>query len=211
MSFTGILERDFDILLNLDPLSLMYVCRVNTYVNDICRDDYFWRQKVDRDYGEEVVRLKPSEETFQQQWNRLHRLDPMNSQVAARGYLDELTVLEKSGNLPDQDDVYYAVKGGHIHVLDWLAQRGFVPDEEAVNEAVINGNIDILNWLEQRDYQFDWRTANLAAWYCQIAVLNWLEKRRILPTTEGANAANESCSSNILDWLAERDIFPDED
>ena len=213
MSLTGIPERDFDILLDLDSASLINACQVSNYVNAICHDEYFWRQKVKRDFGDDVAQLKPVEETFRYQWNRLLKLNRTNPQVAARGYPDELTVLEKSGYVPGQDDVYYATREGHLPVLQWLAQRGLLPNEEAVDQAFINGHVRVLDWLESRGYQFnlDSNAANNAAWYCQIEVLNWLERRGILPTKSGANAAYQYCTPETLDWLAARGIFPDEE
>lgn len=42
-------------LLRLDPVSLQYMCRVNRYYADICRDDIFWKRKVRIDYPDEKL------------------------------------------------------------------------------------------------------------------------------------------------------------
>ena len=44
--FTGVKDIDFKILEELDDSDLTNVCVVNTYLNDICKDETFWRNRL---------------------------------------------------------------------------------------------------------------------------------------------------------------------
>ena len=44
--FTGVKDIDFKILEELDDSNLTNVCVVNTYLNDICKDETFWRNRL---------------------------------------------------------------------------------------------------------------------------------------------------------------------
>ena len=44
--FTGNKDTDFEILQRLDDKDLSQFCLVNTYVNNLCRDEKFWRNRV---------------------------------------------------------------------------------------------------------------------------------------------------------------------
>ena len=44
--FTGVKDIDFKILQELDDVDLTNICLVNTYINDICKDETFWRNRL---------------------------------------------------------------------------------------------------------------------------------------------------------------------
>lgn len=46
LSLTGIYEIDLEILLQVPDESLPSICRTNSYINNICNDEYFWGQKL---------------------------------------------------------------------------------------------------------------------------------------------------------------------
>lgn len=48
LPLTGIYEIDLSILLEIPDKSLPSICRSSTYINNICKDEYFWRQKLVR-------------------------------------------------------------------------------------------------------------------------------------------------------------------
>lgn len=52
MDLTGIPEIDQVILLNLDYPSLNRVCQSNRYLNTLCMDDLFWKEKFIHDFGQ---------------------------------------------------------------------------------------------------------------------------------------------------------------
>lgn len=47
---TNIPEVDFKILLYLDNKTLNAICRANTYINSLCNDEYFWDQKLEKEF-----------------------------------------------------------------------------------------------------------------------------------------------------------------
>src|SRR5665648_1245204 len=101
MSFSQLpLERVVDILLDLDDSSLGRTCQTDAYVNSICRDDWFWRLKVERRFGTNVSQHKPQIETFFQQYRYLLRTGDPNEE-SQDGRLDALIVLDQRGVRPN--------------------------------------------------------------------------------------------------------------
>lgn len=47
---TGIPEIDFNILLSLSDEDLMELCYIDTYINTLCNDNYFWFLKIKQIY-----------------------------------------------------------------------------------------------------------------------------------------------------------------
>ena len=48
----GILEADVPILLSMSDAELGHNCRLNSYVNRLCHDDYFWQLRLEKYYPE---------------------------------------------------------------------------------------------------------------------------------------------------------------
>jgi hypothetical protein len=49
--FTGQKDVDFIILQKIDDLELSNLCVINSYVNDLCKDETFWRNRLLSKYG----------------------------------------------------------------------------------------------------------------------------------------------------------------
>ncbi len=49
--FTGVPEMDHKILLRMDYDSLRNSCMSNPEINLICQDEYFWKLKIEHDFG----------------------------------------------------------------------------------------------------------------------------------------------------------------
>lgn len=49
-------EINYNILLSLPLNSVLTMCQVNRYYNDICKDDFFWKEKTLYDFG---VKTRP--------------------------------------------------------------------------------------------------------------------------------------------------------
>ena len=207
MSFTEVQDTDRLLLVQLNYRSLLNACQVDAYLNSICRDDHFWMLKVNHDFGPEVLKWKPSSETFRQQYDYLYWVvDPVYAVAAGR--LDALIVLEQRGILPNDYGANLAARAGHLHVLEWLEKRDILPDEGGADEAAREGHLHVLEWLAQRNILPAVRSANRAAGKGQIQVLEWLAKKGILPTVWAANEAAREGNLDVLNWLAERGIYP---
>ena len=94
LPFTGVVELNWEILLDLDYQALARACQVNKKINKICQDDRFWKEKVRRDFG--VDQYKPEEITYQQQYRELIEAKDYISAIQ-KGRSDVLIALEKKG------------------------------------------------------------------------------------------------------------------
>jgi len=175
------LERVVDILLSLDDASLGRVCQTDTYVNSICQDDWFWRLRVERRFGAEVVQHKPRDETFFQQYQYLLRTSDPNEE-SWKDRLDALMVLNQRGVRPSVLGVNWAAVDGHLQILDWLWTRGVRPGVLGANLAARNGRLQVLDWLDQRGVRPDVHGADWAEAKGQTQVLQWLAQRGVYPS-----------------------------
>jgi len=57
-------------LVTLDPKSLQAACRSSKEFSNVCKDDYFWYQKVTHDYGEVVKR-----DTWKKTWINMRKYE----------------------------------------------------------------------------------------------------------------------------------------
>ena len=226
MAFTGVRDTDILTLLNLDYSSLLSACRVNVYLNSICQDDYFWRLKVERDFGAEVLPYKPQDENYAQQYRYLLnmsrkpkiRLDLSLSKswddprILAIGNerIDALIILERYGIHFGKDDANQVAAQGRLEVLEWLAQRGILPNQTGANWAAEYGHLPILEWLGQRDILPNESGAGFAAENGHLEVLEWLAQREILPDEEFASEILNQGRLNILEWMIDHGRTPGE-
>ena len=61
---TGNKNLDLKVLSNLDDRSLLNVCVVNRYANQLCKDENFWRKRFVTKFGEEAAKYKPENRTW---------------------------------------------------------------------------------------------------------------------------------------------------
>ena len=149
VSFTGVRELDWNILLELDYQSLARACQANIEINRICQDDSFWKAKVRHEFG--VDQYKPEGISYQQQYRELIEVtDP--DLAAIEGRLDKLIVLDRRGIHSSPTTADWAVENGHLHVLEWLATRNILPTQTGVNLAAMNGHLQVLEWLASKRY-----------------------------------------------------------
>lgn len=71
MSFTGIVDIDREILLDLPYTDLVEVCKVNKAVRAICADTFFWKIRTEREYGPYAL---PQDADYSQQYRFLKYL-----------------------------------------------------------------------------------------------------------------------------------------
>lgn len=71
MSFTCIREIYLELMLTMELNTFYNVCKSSSYLNEICSNDYFWAQKVLKDFGKEVSQHKPAHETWREQYEKL--------------------------------------------------------------------------------------------------------------------------------------------
>lgn len=47
---TGVVDVDYNILMNLDTVDLSVICRTNKYAEKLCHTTTFWKRKFDHDH-----------------------------------------------------------------------------------------------------------------------------------------------------------------
>lgn len=210
-SMTNIPEIMSQILLPLDYKELIKACQTNKDFNKVCKDDYFWKLKVEHDYGM-LSRDKPSDITYRQQYIDLMTSRDVLSAVD-RGRLDILKSLDQRGIYPDQKAANYAAELGHLEILKWMAQtRSLYPDQTGANYAAADGYLDILKWLAQtKDRYPDENGADYAALRGHLEVSKWLAQRNIYPDEYYLDEIAGNGHLDILKWLARtKNYYPNQ-
>jgi hypothetical protein len=150
MEFTGIQEIDQEILLGLSYENIVNTCQTSQYFYELCQDPTFWREKVRRDYGSEILKLKPPDESYREQVYRLSRPGyfPHDAyQVALNGYLDELVYFKREGFEITPEIISKAAEGGHSEILNWALANGVQPNLSWLTGALQGGQLEIANWM----------------------------------------------------------------
>jgi hypothetical protein len=185
MSLTSVSELDYEVLLKLDYKSILSMILTNSLYYSICSSEYFWKQKLERDY-------------------------PDLTSYISSNYKSTYRVLDKL-KLDDRWVIHKAIGSGNLYILVWLSQNGIFPNIQDIIISVRYGNLDILRWFTNLGIPLNQNLANIAAEYGYIHILEWLKERNILPTTEGANLAIGTGKLNVLIWLKQNNILPNID
>ena len=133
-NLTGVYEMDRHVLLQLDLESLEYMCSTNKYFYDICQNDYFWRLKVQHDFGDDVAQLKPLNDTFKKQYYYISDID--SDDAAKDGRLDAMIWMERDNRYMDLNTAMYAVIGGNLEILKLLAEMDIFPGEDDIEADI---------------------------------------------------------------------------
>jgi hypothetical protein len=113
------------VLMILDYHNIASACRTNKDLNKMYQDEYFWKLKVERDYGM-LTEYKPSNITYRQQ------------------YADFLATKE-----PYQEKAEKAATEDRLDILQWLTQYGVVLDRDIADIAAFKNSLNVLEWLAQ--------------------------------------------------------------
>jgi len=217
------LQREY--MLYLPVTDIANYCNTNLIINEICKDDYFWYLKLQKDFPE-ISQYKPEDITYQQQY--LDLLSITDPDIAAeKGRLDILTYLYSQRKRPNIKSVFSASKNGNINLLEWLENYGIFSKKDEkrsfnshemfrfgrnfADTAAETGHINVLEWLEKRGYILDQIVANFAAAGGRIDILDWLEKREIIPNHHGLSNAAIRGHIDVLEWFVKHGIYAYQD
>lgn len=231
---SGIEDVDRLILLELDYRSLLAACTSDSYTNKICRNDYFWRQKVEHDMGYEVMINKLPGMSYREQYRTLidgmteddairngrldhlilndHYLNQSDVALAAGyGWINILQWAEADGVLIDKRTANEAAAGGRINVLEWLFEKGIYPDDGGFIFAAANSRKNIINWLLNHGITpiDPRRIANKMVIEGNVNMLEWLKFKGMIPDAKAAAWAQINGTKDVVRWLNEQGIYPD--
>ncbi|SOB74139.1 ankyrin repeat [Cedratvirus lausannensis] len=100
-----------------------------------------------------------------------------------------------------------AARYGHLEILKWSETANTSPYHWGVNlcyEAIKGGHLHVLQWLVENDYPCDELVFSFAIHGDHFHILEWLVKKNVLPLTKNAfNAALFSGGFKYLLWLKE--------
>ena len=64
IGFTGLPDADALVLLELPYSSLIRTCQSSRYLYSICQDPHFWKQKIIKDYGSQVLHYMSEDDSY---------------------------------------------------------------------------------------------------------------------------------------------------
>jgi hypothetical protein len=200
------------ILLSLNYDDLLNACRINKDFNKVCQDDYFWKLKVEHDYGM-LTKYKPTNITYHQQYVDLMTIDDPDG-AAMNGRLDELQRLAQDDIYPGQEGIDEAANAGYLEISQWLARtKNLYPSPGGILYAIGSGHLNILQWLDRIEKLYlEEEEANYAALSDQLEILKWMaQTRKLYPDQWGTNESAQEGYLEVLKWLAQtRKLYPDQ-
>jgi hypothetical protein len=200
---SGVTDVDQLILLNLNYRSLMTACSTDRYTNKICQDNLFWRRKVERDMGYEVMVNKLPEMGYREQYQTLVKKGIKLARAVEEGRLDY--ILYKNIKL-DRKSCLQAASYGRINILEHITKTKGHIDYAAANFAARRGRIDVLEWLNERGV----RPTNAVIESAPRNAVKWLIDHDIIPGKPGAFANKYASRRDVemLNFLYNKGILP---
>ncbi len=158
-TLTGVDDIDIQILLTLDDKSLYKICSVDLYASQLCNKDKFWKTRVSDVFGEEVIKYKPNNINFREQYETLQKRYPSIEQrlkTAAEAGRIDVFLTYSPVKLIEYDRnkiIENIVKHNHIALLNWLEEQGRLGANInfVAHKAVEHNNVDILNWVKSHN------------------------------------------------------------
>ena len=216
-SFVGIREIDREILLEMDDQSLDRACYVDKWTQSICTDPLFWREKILRKYGLEILQHKPLGETYYQQYQRLRRIKYDQDQYYSsirNHHLDEMILLSRQRIPLGNEMMIYAAGKGNVEILNWLFTQGYRPNMRSLYNAIQHDSPENFEWVHQHGVPFRQDVANYAAAYGKTKMLDYLFQHYDLlprPTQDLLNSIAGNGDLETLIWLDQQNLgLPDQ-
>lgn len=158
-------DTDIETLLLLSDNSITQVCKTNTYLRDLCRDQDFWRRLIGVRFpslDSEVLNKYKGSRSWSDYYiedlrplMKKHREALIISLInnSRLGRLDKVIIAKQLGvkiNALDNMALYHASEAGHLDVVKYLIENGADPtadDFSAIKSAIVSGHIDVASYL----------------------------------------------------------------
>jgi len=209
-NLTGVEDTNFKLLMRLPFDDLMKICATNKSLMSICNDDYFWRQKILYEYGQEVLEDKSPELQHRQYYIQLMQITP--DLATEQGFL---AILKQLDARPSQKSIDKAAYFGHVHIIDYLINRYQYNLNKIAKLALYGGQVNVLELLSQKGldlYQaIHEQDLGHAALLDRLDALKWLAEEKGFQMDEDvASYADSTSAQSVVDWLAGMNILPNE-
>ena len=175
--WTGVEDMHTQIMIHLSVRDLNNLVLVNSVFAKIGRSEVFLRCKIEKDYGKKVADLKPKEESFALQYQKLSRLENYSDyfdldmmirevidDVCCVGRLDTLAWLvsypEYYATLLSKFVGYSSRVMGSRHIVkffEFLSQEknlvlGPKYLKQIIPETIKSDNLELVKWLISQEY-----------------------------------------------------------
>jgi len=230
-TLSGIRDTDKEILLRLDYESLLNACATDTYIRSFCTNDYFWKDKLEYDFGASESANKPTGMTYRKYFEQVYYgADPMlafsgnpkmDMNILSRLNLEQLRTMCSLNtyfiNLCNSDGfwqrkVYYdfgeevaQLKPAQIRYKEQYMQLVHTPK---IKDVVANDRWDILLNLLRTGSIPKGHVYYTALTMGKLPMLQWLKDQGYPINADSANIAAKLGYLDILDWLFEQGIVP---
>ena len=214
-------ELNVRLFLEMDYPTLMNLCQGNRQIYDFCQSEYFWQQKLFRDYPD-LVQYKPLEMTYQEHYRSLYYL-PDISESIENSRLDQIILHHRNEKELIKENLFISAAKGDIYILDWAFQTlNLVPFPDTYYYAAVNNRYNVLDWLYAHNIEFPEEIQINNFWYefiggiihtmrfSSLPVLLWLEQHGVDLNDWTANDAVYHNQLQLLQWLERnRGYLPD--
>lgn len=213
LSLTNVRELDRLVLLELDDPSLARACQANRWLQQICSDDLFWKERFQRRFGDQV---KSPEDTYRQMYIRFSQLSPTQRQLAesaARGRLDEMLYLIGIGVPVNPLMILHtAVVSGQFDVFKWILTEwanALIISSHLLVLAARYNRLDMMKWLNQHyPGMIDNAVVQTAYENGSPAMLDWLLQLGYIPRYQYMFDVFRGNNIQAIDWMANHGIRP---
>ena len=225
-----------NILINMEEPDIIKYCSTHKLAYTICNDDYFWLQKLDREfsilYNQKYVfasyyaNLYAIGENRHDTYFRWKNYDMMNAINSTDRDADIIMFkIDQARNLQDIETINlasYAIRTQNFELLDFMKQQKYTIMYDVVNindtdidfDDIMNDmayknyiTIPILEWLFRNNY--DCNMASIFILNDRLDLLKWLNANSPTDITiYNINDAIREGNINVINWMLELGIKP---
>ena len=212
-------DVDYRILLQSSFDELKSLCSLNTYFQDICNDDLFWKDKVEMEFGE-----VDSSDTYREIYKRIHQADGIEAVKNNRLYVLEhndlynkslLTIAAIYGNIPILNWIHlrgipvspsvlrYAIEGGNEEMFYHLVNMGLNPRPH-LRTAIIHERLYVLDYiLAHHPIAIFEPFLTLAIYECKRESVLWCMNHGLVPQRDDIDLTYDSQHYDMGEFFAE--------
>lgn len=211
--FTGDPDADRLILLSLPLSDVFSACQSSVYLSSICKDEDFWSRRTAQDFGPEVLRYKPQNESYSAQYRFLS--DPaIGPKALANSRLDYvISLINKGFSMETIASYSFRWAYGPKAIIKLLIEKGWVPERGSLVDIINKDDPELLNMLEQRGIEVGLERVYTAARWCSLKSLEWLYQKYSRVNPQGfsrefsSGYSDSDCQKKLENWARSKGIW----